>query len=217
MKNYIKRKQSQSNHFKTFGIEVLIKDQLNNNISVRSVVKKLALMVPKKLLLNIDKIYVGQFEELKDRNLQALYRDSKIFVTNEQESEADLLDDLVHEVAHSVEEVYQDQIYGDGSLEREFLIKREKLWTLLSNKGFKLDLKKYLNPKYTREFDLYLYRDVGYPLLSSMAVNVFYSPYAATSLREYFATGFEAFFLREEIPRLKTISPILYNILSELI
>ena len=127
------------------------------------------------------------------------------------------MDDLVHEVAHSVEEVYQDQIYGDGSLEREFLIKREKLWTLLSNKGFKLDLKKYLNPKYTREFDLYLYRDVGYPLLSSMAVNVFYSPYAATSLREYFATGFEAFFLREEIPRLKTISPILYNILSELI
>ena len=47
--------------------------------------------------------------------------------------------------------------------------------------------------------------------MSSIASNLFYSPYAATSLREYFANGFEAFFMKEDVARLKNVSPALYK------
>jgi len=66
------------------------------------------------------------------------------------------------------------------------------------------------------DFDMFLYKEVGYPLLSSVVASLFYSPYAATSLREYFANGFESFFMNKDIGRLKNISPTLYKKISKL-
>lgn len=214
---YIKRKQAQSNHFNVSGIEVWIKDPVTNNISVNTAITELVSILPKKLLSNIDSIYVGDFEELNRRKIQALYKDSSILVTNVQTSEEDLLDDLVHEVAHSVEEVYGVQIYSDQKIEEEFISKRKEMWVMLKNEGFELELQHFLDPEYNEAFDMFLYQEVGYPLLSSITTNLFYSPYGATSLREYFANGFEAFFLREEVSRLKTISPRLFKKISELV
>ena len=62
-----------------------------------------------------------------------------------------------------------------------------------------------------KDFDEYLYTQIGYPALSAFANGLFYSPYAATSVREYFARGFEAFFLHKDLKTLANISPILYN------
>ena len=64
---------------------------------------------------------------------------------------------------------------------------------------------------YDEEFDEYLYTVLGYPLLSSYTSGLFYSPYSATSVREYFARGFEAFFLYKDLKTLASVSPILYN------
>ena len=58
--------------------------------------------------------------------------------------------------------------------------------------------------------------EVGYPVLSAMTVNLFYSPYGSTSIREYFANGFEAFYMQEDINRLKKISPELYKKIIEI-
>ena len=88
---------------------------------------------------------------------------------------------------------------------------------MLKNEGFELELQHFLEPEYNETFDMFLYQEVGYPLLSSITTNLFYSPYGATSLREYFANGFEAFFLREEVSRLKVISPELFKKISELV
>lgn len=214
---YIKRKQAQSNHFNVSGIEVWIKDPVTNNISVNTAIIELVSILPKKLLSNIDSVYIGDFEELNRRKIQALYKDSSILVTNVQTSEEDLLDDLVHEVAHSVEEVYGVQIYSDQKIEKEFISKRKEMWLMLKNEGFELELQHFLDPEYNEGFDMFLYQKVGYPLLSSITTNLFYSPYGATSLREYFANGFEAFFLREEVSRLKTISPQLFKKIIELV
>ena len=38
---------------------------------------------------------------------------------------------------------------------------------------------------------------------------LFINPYAATSLREYFATGFTDFFIQSDHKFLKTVSPVL--------
>ena len=68
-----------------------------------------------------------------------------------------------------------------------------------------------MNPKYDLEFDTILYKEIGYDLLSAVTSNIFYSPYAATSIGEYFANGFEAFFMNQEVARLKNISPQLFK------
>ena len=213
---YIKNKQESKNHFKAFGIEVWVKDSPPESVSVKSTVKTLVSIVPKKLLSNIRFIHIGDFKELNDRKIQALYRDSTIVCTNKQSSNEDLLDDLVHEVAHSVEEIYGANIYSDKQVEKEFLAKRKKMWISLKNQGFEMELDKFLNVKYNKKFDMFLYKKVGYPLLSSILSNLFYSPYGATSLREYFANGFEAFFMKRDIARLKNISPVLIKKITEL-
>lgn len=215
-KNYIIQKQKVNNHFTKSGIEVFVKDSLNDNTSISSAIDLLFEKVPDILLQNIRKIYVGQYKELNDRSIQAMYKDASIFVTNKQNSTEDLLDDLIHEVAHSVEEVYGNFIYEDQQVEKEFLNKRKDLWLKLKNRGFVCDLELFLNTKYTTEFDMFLYKKVGYDIMRTTTADLFHSPYAATSLREYFANGFEAFFLKEDLSRLKFSSPKLFMKISKL-
>jgi hypothetical protein len=213
---YIKNKQHNSRHFKVQGIEVFVKNEISNNVSIRAAMEELSSIIPAGLMSNVKSIHVGDFEYLNNRKIQALYKDSSIFVTNKQSSQEDILDDLVHEVAHSVEEIKEAEIYSDSRIKDEFLSKRKELWFRLKNEGFERELGEFLRAEYSSEFDLFLYREVGYPLLSSLAANLFYSPYAATSIREYFANGFEAFFLREDLGRLKSISPGLFSKVSNL-
>ena len=215
LKNYIKNKKV--NHFSHSGIEIFIKDPLPDHVNMRKVIKLLTKRVPQHLLTNLEVIYVGVFPELEKREIQAMFENSSIFITNNQKSNQDMLDDLVHEVAHSVEEIEAEAIYSDKEIEREFLGKRREMWVLLKNEGYNLELNYFLDPDFNREFDNFLYMDVGYPILSLLTVNLFYSPYGATSLREYFANGFEAFFMREDIDRLKAISPKLFTKLVELL
>jgi hypothetical protein len=208
IKNYIKNKKVK--HFTIKNTEIFIKDEVPENISVKNVVMSLSKRIPGHLMRNIDSIYVGQFKFLKDREMQAAYENSSIFVTNEQDSESDMVDDMIHEVAHSVEELYMDFLYSDKKLEDEFISKRKIMWTKLKDRGYSMSLEKFLNPEYDSEFDEFLYSDVGYPILSVLTSNIFHSPYAATSLSEYFADGFEAFYMSDEISRLKNESPKLY-------
>lgn len=216
-KDYIIQKSKNSKHFSISGIEVEIKDELINGVSIKVVLGEVFSLIPRKLLSNIDKIMVGQFEELNLRKIQAMYDNKTIFVTNHQSSNEDLLDDIIHEIAHSVEDRHGDIIYSDGQIEKEFLFKRKKLWMTLGNKGFELPLEYFLETEYNEKFDMFLYEKVGYKLLNTITAQIYYSAYAATSLREYFANGFEAFFLKEDIDRLKTISPNLFFKLRALI
>lgn len=214
IKEYIESKKY--SNFSVSGIEVLVKDNPPKNVDVKKAVEIMNKMIPLNLLGNINRIFVGQHEELQKREIQAFYKDSSIYVTNNQNSTEDLLDDLVHEVAHSLKSEHVASLYTDGALNREFLSKRRKLWKILGKKGIDLPLDDYLQSDYNPRFDAFLYKEVGYELLSSLTAGLFYSPYAATSLEEYFANGFEAFYLRRDLPRLKSISPTLYNKILQL-
>lgn len=214
IREYIQNKKHSS--FSVSGIEVLIKNHPPNNVDVKEAVEVMVKMVPLKLLGNIKGIFVGQHEELKKREIQAFYKNSSIYITNNQKSTEDMLDDLVHEVAHSLKREYVALLYDGGEMNREFLSKRKKLWKILSKRGIDLPLEAYLQANYSPSFDAFLYKEVGYDLLSSLTAGLFYSPYAATSLEEYFANGFEAFYLKRDLPRLKSISPTLYNKILQL-
>ena len=74
----------------------------------------------------------------------------------------------------------------------------------------------YQNVEYNIEFDNFLYKEVGYPKLSTLSQHIYASPYAATSLREYFATGFVEYLMGDR-NYLRSVSPALYKKIEYLI
>ena len=103
-------------------------------------------------------------------------------------------------------------LYGDKKIEQEFLRKREYLHDILWKMGHKIPLSVFMDPEYSEEFDMFLYEKIGYDKLSTVMAGVFISPYAATSLREYFATGFTEFYTHPDAHNfLKKVSPELYK------
>lgn len=216
-------KRSKSlNHYSLFGSEIpiYVKDELvfiDDKSTLEDVIEIVENSLPSFLVSNVDVIYVGDFSLFQERDTNAAYENGAIYVINVQDSAMDMADDIVHEIAHAVEERFYDEIYADGRVENEFLGKREKLYQILSAYEEPLmDLAYFQNPDYNDEFDEYLYTKIGYPALNAFGNGLFYSPYAATSIREYFARGFEAFFLHKDLKTLANISPILYNRLENL-
>jgi len=201
-------------------IFVLVKDPLPEYIDLPSILAMVEHKIPQHLAHDVDSIYIGEFDEFIEREINSFYKDGAIFVTNQQADNEDLLDDIIHEIAHAVEKLYQAEIYFDRLVKEEFLGKRRRLYHMLKSNNTLKKIgkgigKKFLNPKYDKEFDSFLYKRVGYPLLHSLTLGLFTNPYAITSLREYFASGFEYYFLEDKI-YLQKVCPQLYYKLTEL-
>ena len=195
------------------GIQVFTKDQMvDNSVSVESVIAKFESKLPEHIRNEVEMIIVGHFDEFEQRDINAFYKDGALYVSNFQSNNNDLLDDLVHETAHSLEEAYGYEIYGDGRIKQEFLSKRTHLYHILWEMGFKVQQKLFTDAEYNQEFDEFLLQDVGYDKLSEILKGVFVTPYAATSLREYFATAFTEFYLHPDSHGyLKKVSPEVYK------
>ena len=207
---YIKQTKKENN-FEIEGISVFVDLENTNKLNYRMVIEKMVSSLPRHLYKGLEKIIISPHEKLQKRDLQGMYKNKNIYLTGLQPNEPEILDDLIHEVSHYVEEIYKEQIYSDGKIKEEFLRKRKNLKNLLKRSGYDVRAYNFQNEKYNVEFDQYLYLKVGYKNLGVISSNIFYSPYAATSLKEYFANGFEAFYMREEVNKLKKISPILYK------
>ena len=194
-------------------VQLFVKDFPPPAVSVQDIIQELEEKIPKKFVQTLDIIYVGQFKQLQQRQVEAVYEDGAIYVSNEQPTEDEFVESIGHEIAHVLEETSPIEVYGDGTIEEEFLGKRRRLWSILKAEGLanKVDLRHFENTEYMKDFDAYLYKKVGYPMLTSLTMGLFLSPYAATSMREYFANAFEAFFLNDEKQYVKQISPAVYN------
>lgn len=188
---------------------VTIVDPLPPHVSIDEVLRTIEVVYPSSLVSNIEAIYVGKFEILRKRELQGLYYNGTIYVTNEQDNNDDLFDDLVHEFSHAVESIKGEEIYGDGEIKAEFKKKRIQLYDLLETSGFEPDKALFLDTKFSPELDNFLYRVVGYDALQHLGAGVFVSSYSATSLREYWAKGVEEYLLKDR-NYLKQVSPALF-------
>ena len=74
-----------------------------------------------------------------------------------------------------------------------------------------------MNVEHSDSMDNFLYRELGYPTLTSYAIEfIFVSPYAVTNLGEYYARGFEEYVYGEK-EYLKKVSPSLYNKIEKLL
>ena len=198
-------------------INLYIKDPLTREVDVRSVMEKISNTIPSHLISEIDSIFVGIFDEFEEMETNAMFKDGAIYLSNDQDDEEDMMDDIIHEIAHSLESPMGHLIYGDGKVQKEFMSKRMQLYEILKAEGLKPNLKRFVDLDYSKEMDMYLYEDVGYDRLNFIcsSYGIFTSAYSATSLREYFANGFEYYFL-DDREYLFKICPQLYKKLEEL-
>jgi len=211
MKKYISESNKKNKEYSLYGfVPVIIKDNFVKEINLRHVLSLVEKKIPEKLCLNLDVIYIGNFEEFSEREVNAFFRNGALFLTNDQDDEEDLLDDIIHEIAHSNEAPYSFIIYGDQKLQQEFLDKREKIEEILNSKNIDTSIVDFSYIEYSQEFDMFLYQDIGYERLSPLIPELFVNPYSITSIREYYATGFEYYYLKDLL-KLKEICPILYN------
>jgi hypothetical protein len=195
------------------GIQVFTKEPfMTDDIELDSVISKFESTLPEHIRDDVEMIIVGQFDEFEERGIDAFYKDGALHVSNYQTNNEDLLDDLVHESAHAIEEKYGFNIYGDSRIKEEFLRKRRHLHKLLWGMGYKVPESLFLETEYDEEFDMFLYEQVGYDKLAGVLQGLFINPYAATSLREYFATAFTEFYLHPDSHNfLSKVSPSVYK------
>jgi hypothetical protein len=211
----MKRSRKLKDQYSMRGTQIYVNDQPPEHINLEFVFDYIAARVPKKLLDSVDVIYVGQFPEFEERDINAFYDSGAIFITNEQDDDQDMIDDIVHEIAHAVEERYNDFIYSDSSIEREFMAKRETLFNLCQSYDLHPPKSMLVNSDFDQIIDDYLYLEVGYDVINDLVNGLFISAYAATSLSEYYARTFEewVFGHRDQVRKL---SPALYNIFEDL-
>jgi hypothetical protein len=178
-----------------------------DGVDVEEVIHKMETVLPQHFRDEIEMIIFGWFDEFEERNINAFYNDNAIYVSHLQDDAADLYDDLIHEIAHSLEEAYGYEIYADEDIKDEFLRKRKYLHDVLWKLGYRAPLSFFEDIEFNQEFDDFLYKKIGYDKLSTIMSGMFISPYAATSLREYFATAFTEYFLDSNHEFLKKVSP----------
>jgi hypothetical protein len=216
IKNTFEKYQKTRKEYFIFDVLAFINDPLPDDINFNNVKKRLEKTIPKKLFKEIDYIYVGDFPELKLRDVQSVYLRGAIYISNEQQNEDSLYASIVHELGHSIETVFGPKIYQDNEIAAEFIGKRKKLRSILKAQDIEYeDPNAFLRIEYSPNFDKFLYETVGYDLLNQLCVGLFVSPYGATSLREYFANGFEHYYLFDR-EYLGKVSPKLYNKLYSL-
>jgi hypothetical protein len=117
---------------------------------------------------------------------------------------------LTFDNANSTTEITNFDIYSDETINDEFYAKRMKLKDLLHTNGYQTNGYKFENIEYDEKFDMYLYEEIGYPILTTLTMGLFCSPYGATSVREYFANAFEHYFIKSP-QYVKKLSPAAYK------
>jgi len=215
MKDYIAEKVSNTTRFFKFGnIEVEEQEPTPSSVNLPAIFKAVEDNLPGHYFKDLRAVKIGNFADLQNKNFSALYDDGIFYINHQQPDSQSILNDVVHEFAHHLEAVYTDVVYGDKKIVEEFIKKRLQLKFELQTEGYWVDEYDFREIKYNEKFDKLLYKRVGKNMLNMATTGLFIRPYASISLREYFATGFEAYYLgkREELEK---ISPTLYNKITE--
>lgn len=182
----------------------------HQDINMTEIISSVEKKLPYVLSNTIEAIYVGDFEETNSRHLNAIFKDGAIYIDKDAPRQEEVVKDVIHEIGHSIEELFSGLVYEDDFVEREFLGKRMRLQQGLKSEGYPAPLRYFANPEYDRKFDFYLYDDIGYATLLPLTMGLFATPYSVTSLREYFAESFLEYFTGNK-KYLAEISPVLYN------
>ena len=96
-------------------IYVYIQDFLPENVDIVEVLQAIEDRLPPHITKEVDTIFIGTDAEIGPQGRQAgftaMYDSGAIYVSNEQNSVEDMVDDIIHEFAHSLEQPYGFAIY----------------------------------------------------------------------------------------------------------
>lgn len=202
---------------KLFGvIPIKIQDEFVKPIDLDAVIAKVEQLIPDKFTSSIESVFVGDYSFLTNKQMNAMFHEGVMYISNNQSSEQDLLDDIVHEIAHAVEYIYFDEIYNASDIEHEFKRKKMILSDYLEYNGIVVPSFFEDATKFSQEIDDFLYKEVGYESLRELIIGLFLSPYSVTSLREYWGVAFEYFFLQSP-QEVKEICPNIYGVITKLL
>tara|TARA_R110002020_G_scaffold463186_1_gene683121 strand:- start:636 stop:1334 length:699 start_codon:yes stop_codon:yes gene_type:complete len=212
IKKSLEKSKSEKNQYMLFGrILIFINDAfISPDVEFDNVIDYIESNIPAHMFGEVDMILIGDNSYLDERELEAAYREGAILIRNTLPNNKDYIENIVHEMAHATEYQYGMFLYGDYELEQEFTGKRNKFYYLAKAEGYNVDKAAFEDPEYSQEFDDFLYKEVGYEKLNNMLMGLFVSPYASTSLQEYYANGIENYFLDDK-KYLSKVSPILYS------
>ena len=103
-------------------IPIYIINKLPVKINFNNVIKTLEKHIPAPILNMIEGIYIGEFDELKTRNIQAMFKDGVIYLSSFQNnpnvSEKWITKDICHEFGHALEDNLGKEIYADGKIRK---------------------------------------------------------------------------------------------------
>ena len=225
MKDYVMKSanKAQKNrnefHLLSGQIPIYIINKLPKHIDLKSIIETLEKNIPSSIINMIEGIYIGDFKELEERNIQAMFKDGVIYLSSfnnvSDVSDEIIAKDICHELAHAVESNMGSDIYADGRIEAEYDGKKRKLVSLLTFEGYHFPRELFFDENLIGDLDAFLYGEIGYDKLFPIISGLFMSPYSITSIREYFANGMEDYLLGDS-SYVKQISPILYKKLDEL-
>ena len=235
MRIYINNNVDKTGIYNLFGIPVKLNELISkDDISLSSVIDRVHVVFPKYIANTIksssllSSIEVGNFEILNKKYMQALYDNNVMYVSNEPYNETYMSEDIMHEMFHILEKIYNANIYSDGQLIREFLVKRQQLLNMLESSlignqtvfqmfgnEWSQMRKLFFDANYSNDFDNLLLNDIGYECLNYFVPYIFADVYSATSVREYFVSGCEQFYFKD-VADLKRSSPILYKKIKQI-
>ena len=226
MKKYlthsVKKSLRERKEYYLYDIPIHIINSFPDHISISNILDDLRDAVPYEFFSGLDGIYVGEFPELRDREVQAILKDSAIYLSSYEQhpevTEEIIIKDIIHELGHLLENKFPYEVYGDNSIEKEYVGKKKRLVELLRANGISFHGMGHLffSDESTDELDNFLFKRLGYENLSALTPGLFLSPYSVTSLREYFAEGFTQY-VNGDLHYLKEICPALYNKLNSLL
>ena len=193
--NYVKNRNMSLPEYNFDSLQVFVKDSLSDNIDINKIFKEIIAIFPAHFINLVDVVYVGEFDFLYEREINSLYMDGAIYISNAQDSNDDMKDDIIHEFGHALEDNYKDIIYADGILKEEYFGKIRRLKSFLRHEGYDTEAHDFYNLEYNSGFDDFLFKKVGYEKLQNLSNGLFLTPYSVTSIREYWSTGFEEYFL----------------------
>ena len=174
---------------------VTLLNELPDHIDLDAALTKLQ-KVPSWIFDTIDGIYIGTSNLFKEKDIAATFVDGAIYVTSELETTQDLYDNILHELAHAVEAGYPNELFGDHSIQEEFLQKRDYVYKLLVDYSIspKFSYEEWQETEFNPEFDVYLADELTYERLDNLAGGFLSYPYALTDVHEYVATAFAIWF-----------------------
>ena len=215
--NYLKeahKKAQDRKEYMLFNVPVYIINKFPKSININNILNQVSQKINKNFLNGLDAIYIGDFDDLDRRDIQSMLKDGAIWISSNNIkntiTEPLVVDSIIHEIAHLLEDRFPQEIYGDGAVEREYIGKKKKLYSLLTAEGYDIPLELFFSEDYLKELDYFLYKQIGYDTISIMTSGFFLSPYSITTIREYFAAGLLAY-LSGDSEYLKLISPVLYS------